>query len=145
MDIRPLKKYTTKTHNASQVFMVTKGEVFMFDTHLEFYVPERFVSDGASIPKIFHSFISPISMITASIAHDYMYREGSDFKGNRKEADQLLRNLLKEEDKYRIGPFQRFFIYWFVRIFGSKSWKDKGMRDWGDYIAESEKQKEKQL
>jgi hypothetical protein len=79
-------------------------------------VPPYFLSDGLSIPRVFHSFISKSPRyIYAGILHDFCYRSDFPHVMCRKECDKLLRLYLK---LYGVGGIKRHLIYTSVRAFG---------------------------
>ena len=62
-------------------------------------VPKGFRTDGASIPRIFHSIIGPYgSYFPAAIVHDFLYRQASDeFYGDitRAMADRIFLDAMQ--------------------------------------------------
>lgn len=80
-------------------------------------VPKDFISDLASIPRIFWSFYPPFGTYTlASVVHDYLYsKEGAKEVSSRKEADQIFLNIMEET---KVPKFTRFLFYYATRLFG---------------------------
>jgi hypothetical protein len=60
-------------------------------------VPSGFITDLATIPRIFWSFDSPFDgkYMSAAILHDYLY--SCSLAHNRKEADRILYSAMKAE------------------------------------------------
>lgn len=83
-------------------------------------VPADFVTDLASIPKIFWCFLEPYgkNYVRASVIHDYLYSKKSIevYKDlPRKEADKIFLEVMEIEGVF---IFKRYMLYIFVRIFG---------------------------
>lgn len=87
-------------------------------------VPKGFVTDGASIPRVFHALLGPFGeYFEAALIHDWGYSSLND-KFTRKEVD-----LLFKEAMFNLGikwP-TREAIYRAVRIGGF--WSFKGVID----------------
>lgn len=84
----------------------------------KFVIHGGFVTDFASVPRIFWSLISPWGrQLKAAIVHDYLYTTGVV---SRKDADGLFYRMMKE---LGVGWMKRQAIYRSVRIFGSKYYK----------------------
>lgn len=80
-------------------------------------VPQGFITDGASIPKIFWSIFDPFGpYFEAAIIHDYLYSKNNN-QFNRFQSDEIFREAM-----YNIGIdwVRREAIYRAVRIFGGK-------------------------
>lgn len=79
-------------------------------------VPKGFITDGATIPQLFHFLLPPYcSYGRAAILHDFLYRNP---QFNRKEADLIFRQYMKE---LGVHSWKTFVIFWIVRIFGGIS------------------------
>lgn len=76
-------------------------------------IPEGFISDGATVPRILWCFFPPISEYAyAAILHDYMYDNAIKTK---KEADKVLYHAM------RILGYPKWkakLFYYCVRVFG---------------------------
>jgi hypothetical protein len=82
-------------------------------------VPEGFVTDFASIPRIFWSLLPPDGLYTyAAIIHDYLYWNQSV---SREEADLVLRYAMED---FHVDAVTINTIYAGVRAGGSFAWKD---------------------
>lgn len=81
-------------------------------------VPFGFITDLASIPRIFWGVLPPSGEYAkAAILHDFLYRFGN--KG-RKYADDIL---LEGMTVLGVAKWRRWVIYSAVRIFGGSSYK----------------------
>jgi len=80
-------------------------------------IPAGFVFDFASIPRLFWNIVSPTELgDTAPLKHDWKYR---NIGGNRAEVD---RTFLRDMASDNIKPWKRNAAYFFVRLFGWRSW-----------------------
>jgi hypothetical protein len=87
------------------------------DGEEERVIPKGFVTDFASIPRLFWNLISPTQLgDVGPIKHDYVYRCGT---GTREAADkQFLRDMEADGVKW----WRRQSAYRMVRMFGGGSW-----------------------
>lgn len=111
-------------HNGSRLFQLTHyfRVITSFGTVT---VPTGFVTDGASIPRMFWNILSPFGQyFPAALLHDYLYSRGSTmhFECDREEADFLFLEAM-----FNLGvPWHtRHTIHTAVRMFGGKSYKKK--------------------
>jgi len=82
-------------------------------------VPAGFITDLASIPRLFWNILPPFGKYTAgAVIHDYLYRTRLV---SRALADRTLLTGMKLG---RVPFWQRLVIYWNVRIFGGFAWRD---------------------
>ena len=81
-------------------------------------IPEKFESDGGTIPRIFGYFRG--LAFRGYFVHDFLY---TNHIYPRKMADKILRECLKYEC---VSCIDRNIIYLVVRLFGSKHYKIKG-------------------
>lgn len=82
-------------------------------------VPKGFITDGASIPQVFWSVLSPFdNYFGAAVIHDYLYTYNIGF--NREQAD-----LIFKEAMFNLGVpwYTREVIFRAVRIFGTTSYE----------------------
>lgn len=81
-------------------------------------VPIGFITDFASIPRIFWAILPPWGRYSlAAIVHDYLYARQIT---TRRQADDVLLSIMKGS---RVSYIARYLIYYAVRIFGSIAWK----------------------
>src|SRR3712207_4168357 len=86
-------------------------------------VPQGFVTDLASVPRIFWSIFPPFGKYTpAAIVHDFLYSKFNDTGINRTLADRIFLLIMKE---LGVGYLKRNTMYKAVRVFGESSWKEK--------------------
>ncbi|MDO4690963.1 MAG: DUF1353 domain-containing protein [Fusobacterium sp.] len=79
-------------------------------------VPKGFITDFASVPRIFNIFILPYGKhSSASLIHDWLYSKNCDIKATRKEADRIFLEIMKED---LVNIFKRNLMYLAVRAFG---------------------------
>lgn len=80
-------------------------------------IPQGFVFDFASIPRLFWNIISPTELgDKGPLEHDWEYRNGI---GTRKRADQRLLENMKKDG---ITWWKRQTAYSLVRLWGWRSW-----------------------
>jgi len=82
------------------------------------FIKRNFMSDGPSGPTV-----DSKSFIRGSFVHDGLYfllRQGVIPQKYRKQIDQLLRTICREDGMIR---FRAGYVYRFVRMFGGKSAK----------------------
>ena len=81
-------------------------------------VPSGFITDKASIPKIFWSVVGNPSgkYAPAAVIHDWCY-----FKKlySRKRCDQIFEEAMKES---KVNWLKRKLMYWAVRLFAWAGW-----------------------
>jgi hypothetical protein len=76
-------------------------------------VPEGFITNFASVPRIFWPIISPIdNHAKAAILHDYCYFIG--YKDSRKYCDDIFREAMIV---LKVNKIKVFLMYWSVRLF----------------------------
>jgi hypothetical protein len=102
-----------------------KWEVYEeFEYHVASYpseevikVPEGFITNFVSVPRIFWPIISPIDEYgKAAVIHDYLYDKAIYSK---KRSDDIFREAM---NILNVKQWKIFCIYWSVRIFGWWSW-----------------------
>lgn len=79
-------------------------------------VPEGFVTDAASVPRLFWSFLPPLGRYTkAAVVHDYLYRTHLKTK---EEADKIFLWLMED---LGVEKVRRTVMYYAVKWFGGKA------------------------
>lgn len=92
----------------------------LFNEKIYITVPKGFRTDFASIPKIFHSFISDRDKYNkAAVVHDWLYHSK---QFDRKTADRIF---LEGMEVLGISKLKRYLFFWAVRIFGGFRWNSK--------------------
>jgi hypothetical protein len=80
-------------------------------------VPTGFVTDFASVPRLFWSIFPPIGTYGyAALFHDYVYWEQ---RTPRADADRVFRDTMKE---LGVSKLVTFILYRSVRLFGLFAW-----------------------
>ncbi len=93
-------------------------------TLYDIMLPKGFVTDLASIPKLFWSIFPPFGnqsepYANAAILHDYLYKQGNVFK--RKTCDQIFLQAMKQT---KVNGFIRYVFYFIVRLFGAENFNN---------------------
>ena len=86
-------------------------------------IPEGFLSDGASVPRLFWRLLSPpIDPVTIapSLIHDYLYINGSRMGLTRAEVDSWYAYAL-HENGYPL--WKCHLTYYGIRIGGASHWQ----------------------
>ena len=82
-------------------------------------VPAGFVTDFASVPRLFWSIFPPIGRYGyAALFHDYVYW---DQKLTRAQADAVFKNTMEE---LGVPGWKKAVLYSAVRLFGFAAWKN---------------------
>lgn len=80
-------------------------------------VPAGFVTDFASVPRVFWSIISPIdNHANAAVVHDYMYQTNY---ASKLECEYIFREAMQVLD---VPGWKEFCIFWAVYLFGWWTW-----------------------
>lgn len=80
-------------------------------------IPKNFLTDGASVPRLFWSIIPPWGRYgRAAVVHDYLYRWQ---KTSRRQADDTLLEAMWVSD---CKAWEYLTIWFAVRLFGWRSW-----------------------
>lgn len=85
-------------------------------------LPKFYITDLASIPKIFWSIVSPArsEFMSAAILHDFLYGCHDDL--SRKEIDSIFYNLLIDNG---VSKSEALFFYLAVRMFGGNHFEEE--------------------
>jgi len=97
------------------------------ETGQRIVVPRGFVTDFASVPRVFWTFFPKHGEYTrAAIVHDYLYWEQ---KCNREQADELFDIVMEDSE---VDSTSRFTIYAAVRVWGDDAWEENtGLKEQG--------------
>jgi len=87
-------------------------------------VPKGFITDWASIPRLFWGIINPAGQIkAAALTHDYLYSKRGKLYAQpprtRKQCDQIFLNIMVAVG---MSWFKRTMAYTAVRAFGWIAW-----------------------
>lgn len=87
-------------------------------------VPKGFITDFASIPRMFWIILPPDGEYTqAAVLHDYLYFKQSR---SRKEADQIFLDAM---GVLEVPNWKRYPMYHAVRMFGWIPWRNHKKRN----------------
>jgi hypothetical protein len=87
-------------------------------SQIDVVVPEKFITDFVSTPKILYSFFPPIGIYNkAAIMHDYLYSKDCPIALKRVKADKFF---LQAMEVLHAPKWQRKLMYFAVRLFGKK-------------------------
>lgn len=94
---------------------------------IEYYnglvVPKSFITDLASIPKLFQGIIGvPEDFDEESILHDFLYSKYNDYMINRETADKIFKQSLILNG---VNPLTAKLMYDGVRLGGEFHWEKK--------------------
>jgi len=109
----------------------------------EFVIPKGFVFDGASVPKFFRSWLSPMGvLLIGGLVHDYGYKYQTLLKKDKKQNNGL--KTQKEMDitfrdiNISVNGFKtiNYLSYWALRLGGFFAWRGhrKNGLDWKSSI-----------
>lgn len=86
------------------------------------YVPEGYLTDGASVPRIFWNLVPPWGIYgQAAIVHDYLYEflsitvDGAPVSITRRQADKIFLEAMKV---LGVPAYLRYTMYSAVFLFG---------------------------
>lgn len=86
--------------------------------YLEFTVPKGFVTDFATVPRLFWRLIPKQGDYNrAAVLHDFLYTEKTC---SRFLADALFRDVMHE---IGVPMWRRVAMFWAVRMFGWTGWR----------------------
>jgi len=101
----------------------------------QYKVPAGFVFDGASVPKYFRSWLSPMGvLLIAGLVHDYgykhaklkMYNGVATEVNNQKYFDKLFRDIAIEINGFKLI---NYIAYYALRLGGFIAWRGHRKRD----------------
>lgn len=112
--------------DGTQLYALASDFVYQSDLLGEIVVPDRYITDFASIPRIAWRYISPEDpcILFASLVHDWLYtRMGTLPNGcvyARSDADRVLREAMA---LCGARGDQMAIVFNAVRLFGGSHWK----------------------
>jgi hypothetical protein len=124
----PLKFQEAYYKNGSMVVRMTERFRYI-SSQGKIIVPRNFYSDGASVPRMFWSFLSPFgSYFKAALIHDFLYSKDSEkyYPFDRKTSDLIFKEAMFN---LGIGWAKRETIYRAVRLGGWASFRKKFSHD----------------
>ena len=103
--------------NLWEVYEPFEYHVGKYPSDIIIQVPVKFITDFASVPRIFWSIISPIDEHgKAAVLHDYLYYTGFY---SRKKSDLIFLEAL---EVLKVKKWKRICMYYSVRLFGWYAW-----------------------
>lgn len=95
--------------------------------NIEYYnglvVPKSFITDLASIPKLFQGVVGvPEDFDEESILHDFLYSKYNNYGINRDTADKIFRQSLVLNE---VNPIVANLMYLAVKVGGELHWQEK--------------------
>jgi len=104
-------------HNLWKVHEPFEYHVGCYPSNEIIKVPVGFVTNFASVPRIFWPFIYPVDTHAKSaVIHDFCYYTSYHSK---KHSDFIFKEALTV---LQIEPWKIFVMYWSVRLFGHCAW-----------------------
>lgn len=90
-------------------------------------VPAEFETDFASVPRVPIAYLLVgNSAHEAAVVHDYLYRKNSIPCVEKKDADEIFLDAMKDMN---VPGWQRYTMYWAVRLFGAGSYHKRNVED----------------
>ncbi len=108
------------THNGSMILQLVERFRYLSTAHGEIEVPAGFLSDGASVPRIFWGVLSPFGdYFGAALIHDFLY-SANNRQFDRATCDAIFLTAMKEAG---VPWLRRRTIYRAVRLGGWASFR----------------------
>jgi len=106
--------------DGSMLLQLTEPFRYLSTDHGEIQIPAGFITDGASVPRIFWNILSPFGdYFGAAIVHDYLYTPANRHF-TRRQADRIFLSAMEDAGV----PFiRRRTIYRAVRLGGWRSFR----------------------
>ena len=102
----------------------------------KYVIPKGFSFDGASVPKFFATFLSPVGvLLLGGLIHDYAYKyaalkpalqKSSLLVVDQKQADKIFRDINIEINGFY---FLNYLAYWALRLGGWFAWNKHRKRN----------------
>lgn len=90
-------------------------------TKIEVEVPEGFITDFASTPRLLYPIFPPIGKYNkAAMVHDFLYNKNCPLKLTRKQCDQFF---LQGMEVLEVPKWKRIAMYLAVRLMGAKRFR----------------------
>jgi hypothetical protein len=108
------------TKNGSMIIQLTERFRYLSTEHGEIEVPAGFLSDGASVPRIFWTLFSPFGeYFGAALIHDWLYTPANRIF-SRRSSDDIFLAAMKDAG---VPWVRRSLIYRAVRVGGWASFR----------------------
>jgi len=114
----------------SRKWEITSDFLFTID-NTNYVIPKGFIFDGASVPKYFRSWLSPMGvLLVGGLVHDYKKPKALT-KKNQKWCDQLFRDINIDVNGFKII---NYLAYYALRGGGWLAWNGHRKRNckWDD-------------
>ena len=106
----------------SRVFQLTKEFRYLSTAHGEIRVPAWFLTDGASVPRLFWNILSPFGdYFGAAVIHDFLYSPNNR-RHDRETCDAIFLAAMEDAG---VSWIKRRTIYRAVRLAGWRSYRGK--------------------
>ena len=118
--------------SSGKKWILRRGFKFYYENHKTGYredviIPEKFITDFASTPRIFYPVFPPIGIYNkAAMVHDYLYSVDCKILVSRIDADLFF---LQAMEVLGVKKWKRFLMFYAVRIFGRKHFRKNGQRN----------------
>jgi hypothetical protein len=92
--------------------------------YIEIHVAAGFVTDFASVPRIFRIIIPKLGKWNKpAVLHDAIYQNAiAGHQFTRKEGDIVFRDGMRD---LGVSPWRIFVMYWGLRMFGWTAWRKR--------------------
>tara|TARA_R110000824_G_scaffold65183_1_gene169967 strand:- start:217 stop:699 length:483 start_codon:yes stop_codon:yes gene_type:complete len=122
---------------------ITQDWAFSLGDTQHFVIPKGFVFDGASVPKYFRSYLSPMGvLLIGGLVHDYLYKYETLLMAGKKKAlskktqkwcDQTFRDINIDQNGFKII---NWLAYLALRGGGWLAWRKhrKNNLNWKDSV-----------
>ena len=119
----------------SRKWEITTDFLFTID-NTNYVIPKGFIFDGASVPKYFRSWLSPMGvLLVGGLVHDYAYKfqtlrlsgkKKALSKKNQKWCDQLFRDINIDVNGFKIINYGAYYA---LRLGGWLAWNGHRKRN----------------
>jgi len=84
-------------------------------------IPPGFLTDLASIPRLFLPIVDDDELAEAGTIHDHLYRQPTLYRGvTRRQMDRVMVDKMKEDG---VSWWKRRLVYVGLRLGGGKAWR----------------------
>lgn len=122
-----MSKFTTplivKVHDDGANYELVEGFEYYRENDKKtiIKVPTGFVTDFASVPRIFWSIYPPFGRYSkAAVLHDYLYDITCEYLYSRKDSDEIFLEAMKAVG---VKKFTRSLLYYMVRWFAKSHFR----------------------
>ena len=108
------------TKNGSMILQITESFRYLSTVHGVISVPAHFLTDGASVPRVFWSLFSPFGdYFGAALVHDYLYSPNNR-RFDRRTSDRIFLDAMEDAG---VAWIKRHTIYRAVQLGGWASFR----------------------